>query len=55
MMRMIRLFLRVGFLETGECPPSENLFFQCFLRALIDKKAKTGMAEKVNVPPSLLF
>lgn len=47
----MRLFQRVGFLETAECPPSENLFFQCILRALIDKKAKTGMAEKVTVSP----
>lgn len=47
----MRLFQRVGFLETAECPPSENLFFQCILRALIDKKAKTGTAEKVTVSP----
>lgn len=47
----MRLFQRAGFLETAERPPSENLFFQCILRALIDKKAKTGMAEKVTVSP----
>lgn len=47
----MRLFQRDGFLEAVECPPSENLFFQGILRALIDKKAKTGMTEKVTVSP----
>lgn len=47
----MRLFKRVRFLENSECPPSENLFFQCILRTLIDKKTKTGMAEKVTVSP----
>lgn len=45
----MRLFQRAGFSEPAECPPSENLFFQCILRALIDKRAKTGVAEKVAV------
>lgn len=45
----MRHFQRVGFLETAESPPSENLFFLCILRALIDKKAKSGVAEKVTV------
>lgn len=45
----MRLFQRVGFLETAKCPPSENLFFQCILRALIDKQAKTAVAEKDTV------
>lgn len=45
----MRLFQRVGFLETAKCPPSENLFFQCILRALIDNQAKTGVAEKDTV------
>jgi len=47
----MRLLQSVGFLETAECPPSGNLFFQCILRPLIDKKAKIGMAEKVTVSP----
>lgn len=45
----MRHFQRAGFLESAESPPSENLVFLCILRALIDKKAKIWVAEKVTV------